>query len=395
MHLVHLLRLRQVSFLTDMSGERAHVTSVTGDKRVDRRPSELHRLPAPVLRLVNPVRPASDVKHAAVDFTRKPIDSMTPLHSLMRAPRALVAAAVFVVCAFASPIRAAPASPADLPKTFSSPAEAVKALSEAARAGDLATVDAIFGPKVKELLSGDPKQDSIEFATFAKLIGQFSQLVQKADDRFILNLGDQNWPFPIPLVKKDGRWFFDTEAGKEEIINRRIGKDELTAIGVCRTYLAAQREYASEDRVGDGVLRFAQRLHSTPGRKDGLYWPAAPNEDPSPFGPFIAEVHAEGYGGKTAEGEPQPFHGYRFKILTAQGASAPGGAYNYIINGNLIAGFALVAYPAHWGESGVMTFIVNQWGKIYERNLGPRSADIAAAMTAFDPDSDWTAVPSP
>jgi hypothetical protein len=248
---------------------------------------------------------------------------------------------------------------------------------------------------VNDLLSGDPKQDTLEFAEFAKLVGQFSQLVQKADDRFVLNLGDQNWPFPIPLVKKDGVWIFDTAAGREEIVNRRIGEDELIAIGVCRTYLAAQREFASEDRAGDGVLKFAQKLRSTPGQKDGLYWPATPDEDPSPFGPLIAEIHAEGYGGKTAEGGPQPFHGYHFKILTAQSASAPGGPYNYIINGNLIAGFALVAYPAHWGESGIMTFIVNQWGKVYERNLGAPSADIAAAMTDFDPDQDWMVVKSP
>jgi hypothetical protein len=292
-------------------------------------------------------------------------------------------------------LRADATGPAGSPRQFSSPEEAVKALVAATQAGDHATIDAIFGPEVKDLLSGDPKQDALEFAEFAKLIGQFSQLARKAGDRCVLNLGDQNWPFPIPLVKKGGTWFFDTAAGKEEIVNRRIGEDELIAIGVCQTYLAAQREYASEDRVGDGVLRFAQKLRSTPGQKDGLYWPAAPDEDPSPFGPLIAEVRAEGYGGKTAEGKPQPFHGYHFKLLTAQGASAPGGAYNYIINGNLIAGFALVAYPAHWGESGVMTFIVNQWGKVYERNLGPQSADLAAAMTDFDPDQDWEAVASP
>jgi len=271
----------------------------------------------------------------------------------------------------------------------------VKALVAATRAGDHATLDAIFGPEVKDLLSGDPKQDAIEFASFAKSVGQFSQLVQKADDRFVLNLGDQNWPFPIPLVKKNGSWFFDTAAGKDEIVNRRVGEDELIAIGVCQTYVAAQREYAGEDRLGDGVLRYAMKLRSTPGKKDGLYWQATPDEDPSPFGPFIAEVHAEGYGGKTAEGQPQPFHGYRFKILTAQGASAPGGAYSYVINGNMVAGFALVAYPAHWGDSGVMTFVVNQWGKVYERNLGPQSTDIAAAITEFDPTQDWEPVASP
>jgi hypothetical protein len=320
---------------------------------------------------------------------------MMPLLQMIRSTYVPAGALAFIACAAVSSLRADSAGPAGSPRSFSSPEEAVKALVAATEAGDRATVDVIFGPEVKDLLSGDPKQDNLEFAVFAKLVGQFSQLVQKADDRFVLNLGDQNWPFPIPLVKKDGVWIFDTAAGKEEIVNRRIGEDELIAIGVCRTYLAAQREYASEDRAGDGVLKFAQKFRSTPGQKDGLYWPATPDEDPSPFGPLIAEIHAEGYGGKTAEGGPQPFHGYHFKILTAQGASAPGGPYNYIINGNLIAGFALVAYPAHWGESGIMTFIVNQWGKVYERNLGAQSADIAAAMTDFDPDQDWMVVKSP
>jgi hypothetical protein len=314
----------------------------------------------------------------------------------MISPAYVLAGALGIVAVTAvSPLMADPAGPVGSPRQFGSPEEAVKALTAATTAGDRATLEVIFGPEVKDLLSGDPKQDALEFAAFAKLVSQFSQLVQKADDRFVLNLGDQNWPFPIPLVKKDGAWFFDTAAGKDEIVNRRIGEDELVAIGVCRTYLAAQHEYAGEDRAGDGVLKYAQKLRSTPGQKDGLYWPAAPDEDPSPFGPFVAEVHAEGYGGKTAEGQPQPFHGYRFKILTAQGAGAPGGAYDYIINGNMIAGFALVAYPEHWGESGVMTFIVNQWGTVYQRNLGAQSADIAVAMTEFDPDQDWTAVKSP
>jgi hypothetical protein len=313
---------------------------------------------------------------------------MTPFLQNLRSIFVLAAAIALVAGAASAP-------PAESARRFGSPDEAVKALAAATEAGDRATLEAIFGPAVKELLSGDAKQDALEFAEFAKLVGQYHQLVAKADNRFVLNLGDQNWPFPIPIVKEAGAWFFDTAAGKDEIVNRRIGEGELTAIGVCRTYLAAQREYASEDRVGDGVLGFAQRIKSTPGRKDGLYWTAAPDEEQSPFGPLIAEVHAEGYGGKTAEGEPQPFHGYRFKILTAQGASAPGGAYNYVINGRLIAGFALVAYPVHWGESGVMTFIVNQWGRIYERNLGADSAALAAALTDFDPDPDWKAVPSP
>jgi hypothetical protein len=259
----------------------------------------------------------------------------------------------------------------------------------------MASVDAIFGPDLKDLLSGDPKQDSLEFASFARSLGQYALWVRKADDRFVLDIGDQNWPMPIPLVRKGGVWLFDTAAGKEEVLNRRIGEDELNAIGVCRVYVQAQREYASEDRDATGVLKYAQRIRSSAGAKDGLFWPANPGEDPSPFGPLVADARSEGYGGKTAEGAPQPFKGYRFRILTAQGPSAPGGAFSYVINGNMVAGFALVAFPAHWGESGVMTFIVNQWGKVYECNLGDQSAEIAGAMASFDPDSSWTPVPEP
>ena len=330
-----------------------------------------------------------------VDLTPEPIGTMMPVFKTIRSICVWAAAVAFFAGMAAALPGAGATGSAESPRRFSLTEEALQALVAATQAGDHATIDAIFGPKVKELLSGDPKQDALEFAQFAKLLGQFSQLVRKTDDRCELNLGDQNWPFPIPLVKRDGAWLFDTEAGKEEIVNRRIGEDELTAIGVCRTYLLAQREYASEDRTGDGVLKFAQKLRSSPDHKDGLYWPETSGEEPSPFGPLIAEVHAEGYGGKTAEGKPQPFHGYLFKVLTAQGPSAPGGAYSYVINGNMIAGFALVAYPEHWGESGVMTFVVNQWGKVYERNLGPASADHAAAMTEFDPDQDWTVVKMP
>jgi hypothetical protein len=279
--------------------------------------------------------------------------------------------------------------------TFATPDEAVSALVTAAKAGDRSAVDAIFGPDVKGLLSGDARQDAIEFAGFSKSVGQFYHLVKQSDDRYVLDIGSQNWPMPIPLVRRDGRWFFDTLAGKDEIVSRRIGEDEVIAIGVCRTYVQAQREYAAEDRDGSGVLKYARKLKSTPGTKDGLFWPEVQGEAESPLGPLVAEAHAEGYGGKTAEGKPQPFHGYHFKILTAQGPSAPGGAFDYVINGNMVAGFALVAYPAHWGESGIMTFIVNQWGKVYECNLGEQSADIAQAMTEFDPDSNWAPVTQP
>jgi hypothetical protein len=303
------------------------------------------------------------------------------------------ALALAALAAASAPGADAPAAPQQ--RRFDSPEDAVKALAAATRAGDRPAVDAIFGPGVKDLLSGDPKQDALEFASFAKSIGRYSQLVRKADDRFVLDIGDQNWPVPIPLVLRDGKWLFDTAAGKDEIVNRRVGEDELNAIGVCRTYVLAQREYASEDRDGSGVLKYAQKLKSAHGMKDGLYWKAPDGEDPSPFGPLVAEARAEGYGGKTAEGQPQPFKGYLFRILTAQGAAAPGGAFNYVINGNLIAGFGLVAYPAHWGESGVMTFIVNQWGTVYESNLGGDSESIASAMTEFNPDGDWRPVAAP
>ncbi len=308
-------------------------------------------------------------------------------------PFRLAAAALALLACSAGPLALAQgAVPSVQQRHFSTPDEALKALTIATKSGDRTAIDAIFGPDVKDLLSGDARQDAIEFASFAKSLGQYAQWVRRADDRFVLNIGDQNWPMPVPLVRRDGAWYFDTAAGKEEVLNRRIGEDELNAIGVCRAYVQAQREYASEDRDGTGTLKYAQLLKSTPGSKDGLYWPVAPGEDPSPFGPLVADARAEGYGGKTAEGAQQPYKGYHFRILTAQGASAPGGAYSYIINGNMIAGFALVAFPAHWGESGVMTFIVNQWGRVYECNLGEHSADIAGAMASFDPGEGWSPV---
>jgi hypothetical protein len=273
-------------------------------------------------------------------------------------------------------------------RQFATSEEATKALLEAAKAKDKSALHEIFGPGIHDILTGDEVQDAANFQAFSKAMGQICNPVHEGNDKIILNIGAENWPFPIPLVKKDGQWVFDTDAGKEEIINRHIGEGEINAISVCRAYIQAQRQYASQDRDGSGVLKFAQKFKSTAGRKDGLYWETVPGEEPSPFGPLVAEAHAEGYG-------QQPFHGYFFKILTAQGPAAPGGKYNYIINGNMIAGFALVAYPAHWGQSGIMTFIVNQQGKVYQRNLGEKTAEIASAMTRYNPDSTWTLVQEP
>ncbi|HUC84279.1 MAG TPA: DUF2950 domain-containing protein [Candidatus Acidoferrales bacterium] len=280
-------------------------------------------------------------------------------------------------------------------ETFASPAAAVSALSAAAIGHDTNAMPAIFGPEGRQLVSPDAVQATAAFNRFVQRIHEKTQLVTNADATLTLDLGADDWPFPIPLVQKDGRWFFDTAAGRAEILRRRIGQDELGAIDVCRAYVEAQREYASQDRLGDGVLAYAQYLHSTPGKHDGLYWPAQPGEPLSPLGPLVAAAHVEGYHHteQMLNSQQAPYHGYYFKILTGQGKHAPGGKYNYLINGRMIAGFALVAWPAQWANTGVMTFIVNQQGKLYQRNLGPKTARLAAAMTRYDPDDQWTPVP--
>jgi type II secretory pathway pseudopilin PulG len=218
-------------------------------------------------------------------------------------------------------------------------------------------------------------------------------LEERGRDRRVLLIGDQAWPVPIPLVKSGERWRFATEQGEDELVNRRIGANERSAIKVLHAYLDAQKDYAARDRDGDGVLQYAQRLGSTPGKHDGLYWPAdaAKGEEASPFGPLIAE--SAGYLKGHQPGDP--YRGYHFKILTRQGKSAPGGAYSYVINGRMIAGFAMVAYPAQYGESGVMTLIVSQNGNVFEKDLGRSSTEIGAKMTAFDPGTGWKEVPAP
>jgi len=275
---------------------------------------------------------------------------------------------------------------------FGSPDDAVKALTTAAANKDTNALDTIFGPSVRELVSPDPVQASNGLFNFSLRVSEKVATFRKSDSCVEVELGLDAWPFPIPLVKQDGQWFFDTDAGKEEILNRRIGRDELNTISVCRAYAEAQRDYASEDHTGVGVLEYAQHLRSTPGQHDGLYWHAEPGEEISPLGPLLAQAHDEGYTheSKIMTGTQVPYQGYFFKILTRQGRNAPCGKYNYIINGHMIAGFALVAWPAEWGNSGVMTFIINQQGKVYEKNLGPKTAAIASAMTTYDPGPGWT-----
>jgi hypothetical protein len=278
------------------------------------------------------------------------------------------------------------------PQSFASPDEAVKALQAAVAANDQAALLEIFGPDFKGLLTGDAVQDADNAKRFAAAMAQGCKPVNEAADKITLEIGTNSWPMPIPLVQAGGQWHFDTAAGKEEIINRHIGKDELSAIGVCRAYVTAQQQFAGMNQAAGGPATYALKFKSTPGKKDGLYWPAADNEPASPFGPLVAQAHVEGYGGHQGAG-PHPFHGYYFRILTRQGPAAPGGKMNYMDQGNLTKGFALVAYPEHWDQSGIMTFIVNQDGKVYQKNLAEHSTPIGAAMKQYNPDSTWTLVP--
>jgi hypothetical protein len=279
-------------------------------------------------------------------------------------------------------------------ETFNSPEAAVAALVAAATSHGINALHAIFGPEGHELVSPDAVQATNEFKVFVQRLAEKTQMITNSDSSITLDLGDDAWPFPIPLVEQNGQWFFDTAAGKAEILRRRIGMDELGAIDVCNAYVEAQREYASQDRLGEGVLAYAQHLRSTPGTHDGLFWPAKAGEELSPLGPLVAQARMEGYhrSAKMMNEQSAPYHGYYFKILTRQGKHAPGGKYSYLINGRMIAGFALVAWPAEWGNTGVMTFIVNQQGEVYQKNLGPKTVKIAAAMTTYDPDNPWTLV---
>ena len=273
-------------------------------------------------------------------------------------------------------------------KTFATPDAAVEAFMGALKANDDATLIAIFGAEHRNLVvTPDTAANTANRAKFLAALQAFRVFDDRGPDRRILLIGDQAWPFPIPLVKDRGAWRFATEDGADEIINRRIGGNERNAIVVLRAYLDAQRQYASRDRDGDGVLQYAQKLGSTPGKHDGLYWPAdaAKGEEPSPFGPLVAESAPYLKGHK----EGDAFRGYHFKILTRQGKNAPGGAYSYVINGRMIAGFALVAYPARFGDSGVMSFMVSNNGRIYEKDLGKNSTAIGLNMTTFDPGPGW------
>jgi hypothetical protein len=284
------------------------------------------------------------------------------------------------------------AQAAEVGTTFASPEDAAQALATAAGAGDRDAVRALFGLATDELVAADPVQAANDLQKFAEAFQAKHHLTSQSDTNVILEVGKDDWPFPIPLVKKDGRWYFDTNAGKDELLTRRIGRNELATLQTVRAYVEAQREYASRDRMGDEVLQYAQKFASSPGKKDGLYWSPDLDGEISPLGPLVAEARGEGYSKKGSDA-PVPYHGYFYKILTSQGSHAPGGKYSYIINGRMIAGFSLVAWPAQYGESGIMTFIVNQQGRVYQKDLGPKTDELAPAMTEYDPDSTWRASP--
>ncbi len=277
-------------------------------------------------------------------------------------------------------------------KTFSSPERAVGSLIAAVKAEDIQLLLAIFGPGSRHIiLSGDPVEDQKGREWFVKHYEEKNRL-EEASGKVTLHVGGDDWPFPIPIVKAGNSWRFDTAAGKQEILARRIGGNELKAIQVCLAYVDAQREYAMRKaRQGAGLLEYAQKFVSTPGKQDGLYWEAE-GQGQSPIGPLFAAARDQGYGKPLGE-EPEPYHGYLYRILTAQGKNAPGGAQDYVVGGKMIGGFALIAYPAHYGASGVMTFIVNHDGVVYQKNFGKDTNKTVQTIKVFDPDKTWTRVP--
>lgn len=292
--------------------------------------------------------------------------------------------AVAILLTVAPPPSAGAAAPQ---KSFSSPDDAVKALVAAVKEGNEKELTLILGPGSKELIvSGDEVADRADREQFIKAYELKSSLERKSATATVLHVGPDAWPMPIPIVKKGGKWAFDIGKGKTEILKRRIGRNELHVIDVINAYVDAQLEYAGKDCRGAGKVEFAQRLISSGGMRDGLYWEAKEGEPPSPLGPLMARAATEGYGNLS------PFHGYYFKILKGQGKHAAGGAYQYVVKDRMILGFGLVAYPAEYGNSGVMTFIVNQAGTVYEKNLGKNTRRLAEAMELFDPDKSWRAV---
>jgi len=272
-------------------------------------------------------------------------------------------------------------------KTFASAEQAFKAAASAAKSDNDKELLSIFGAPAKDLLfSGDTVADKQRRERFIAAYDEKNHITVDGDSATLI-VGKEDWPFPIPAVKKGQSWVFDTAKGKQEILDRRIGQNELDTIQVCLAIVDAQREYAMKDRDRNGLLEYAQKFISDPGKKNGLFWEVKQGEPESPLGPIMVQARSQGY--QYTASTPAPYHGYYFRILTAQGKDAPGGAYSYMVNGKMIGGFAVVAYPAEYGNSGVMTFIANYEGKVYQKNLGANTAAIAKGMKEYNPDKTW------
>jgi hypothetical protein len=291
-------------------------------------------------------------------------------------------------------------APAPAHRTFQTPEDAVRGLTDAVKTGKVDEVVAIFGPEGKDLIdSSDPATARQNREVFTVAVAEKWHLMDQGTDAKVLVIGNEEWPFPVPLVKDASGWRFDTAAGKEEVLDRRIGRNELAVIRACRTYVMAQRIYARRGRDGKPAGLYARTFRSDPGRQNGLYWPAVRGQPRSPLGDLVAQAAQEGRSASPGREGPSPFHGYYFKILTGQGAAAPGGAKDYVANGEMSGGFALVAWPAQYDATGIMTFLVNQDGILREKDLGAETDAAARAMTLYNPDTSWAAVtttePSP
>jgi Protein of unknown function (DUF2950) len=301
-------------------------------------------------------------------------------HALSLGRRSLLTAATLVAMTCA----------AGAQQSFKTPEQAAEALVSAARPGNRITLLAVLGRDGADIVSsGDEVADTAMRQRFVAAYEAKHRITMDGDSKAVMVIGQEDFPFPIPIVRKNGMWQFDSAAGRLEILHRRIGRNELAAIQACLAYVDAQNEYAEKDRTGAGAGVYAQRIVSRPGSKDGLYWPASQGEEESPLGELVAQATAEGY---RADGRRTPFHGYYYKVLTRQGDRAPGGALNYVAGGKMIGGFALVAYPAEYGNSGVMTFVVNHNGTIFQKDLGPQTEKLAARMTSFNPNDTWKKV---
>ena len=296
----------------------------------------------------------------------------------------------FVVVLSGALLLAACAKRSEDHASFKTPDAAVEAFVAALQKDDLATLQNLLGPGTEELISsGDPVQDNLDRERFIAAYQQKHSIADEPDGRKTLVVGDNDWPIPIPLVNKDGQWYFDGQAGVDEVIYRRVGTNELGAIAVARGFVDAQNEYAAEGRDGDPPGVYALKLISDEGMQNGLYWPTAEGEPPSPAGEFVAAAAAEGY----RRGESRtPYHGYYYRMLYKQGPNANGGEKEYFVDGVLTGGFALVAWPADYGSSGVMTFIVNQDGVVFQKDLGEDTATAVDAIQSFDPDGSWSQV---